>query len=300
MGGGSWDTRAYHADTSARRNAGVSDFGHHVAVREGRAKGIHPLLDPKGIAKSIAGVREARDSAEHPASVPIAIMFDVTGSMGHIPQMMQQKLPHLMDVILRDTGLADPQILMGAIGDYHSDDYPVQIGQFESDNRFDEQLRQIILEGGGGGQVKESYGHAFYFASRLTATDAWDKRRKKGYLFTIGDEAFWPELSIRELQTVYDNGAETALSVETLIREASERWELFHLIPTNTTHGRDARIQDFWHAHLGERVILLDNADQIAEVIASTIHQVETARGIGVKTTPTESSVASALRALAR
>jgi len=300
MGGGRWDTSAYHTDTSARKAAGVADFGHHDAVREGRAAGIHPLLDPKGIAKSIAGVREARDSAEHPASVPIAIMFDVTGSMSHIPQVMQRKLPHLMDVILRDTDIADPQILMGAIGDYHSDRYPVQIGQFESDNRFDEQLRQIILEGGGGGQVKESYGHAFYFAAHLTATDAWDKRRKKGYLFTIGDETFWPELSARELQAVYDNGAETALSVETLFQEAAERWELFHLIPTDTSHGRDARIQEFWRSHLGERVILLDNADRVAEVIATTIHQVETAGGIGNKATATDASAASALRALAR
>lgn len=279
MGGGRWDTKAYTTAATTRRAAGKADFGYDEDIRRGRAKGVHKDLDPSGIIKSVMGVREARDSAEHPNSLPIVIAFDVTGSMRNIPRVMQQKLPKLMDVILEKTDVKDPQILMSAIGDYHCDSYPVQVGQFESDNRFDEQLRNIILEGGGGGQDMESYGHAFYVASRLIASDAWEKRRKKGYLFTIGDERFWPELSAKELNDVYNSGAESAVDVEALIAETKERWELFHIIPTRAGHGHQKYMFDFWKEHLGERVIALDDESLVCETIASTISMMETARG---------------------
>lgn len=275
MGGGRWDTAAYTAAAATRRATGLADFGYDEDVRRGRAEGVHATLDPRSIAGSVLGVRESRDSAEHPNSVPIMITFDVTGSMGSIPRVMQEKLPTLMDVILEQTDLADPQILMSAIGDYHSDRYPVQVGQFESDNRFDEQLRNIILEGNGGGQGMESYGHSFYQAARLTATDAWEKRGKKGYLFTIGDERFWPEISAGELNDVYDIGAERGEKVADLIVEAKERWEIFHIVPTQTGYrGANA---DFWRDYLGERVITLDDMDLVCETIAGAISMMESA-----------------------
>lgn len=276
MGGGNWDTSAYTSAASTRRATGKADFGHDEDVRRGRAKGVHKELDPLGIAKSVTGVRESRDSDDHPNSTPIKIDFDVTGSMREIPQVMQRKLPKLADVLNEKTNVADPQIMMGAIGDYHTDRYPVQVGQFESDNRFDEQLRNIILEGNGGGQGMESYGHSFYQAARLIATDAWEKRGKKGYLFTIGDEMFWPELSASELNNVYGVGAESSEQVADLIAEAQQRWEVFHIIPANAGHG--TRYADFWRQYLGERVIILDDADLVCETIASTISMMESAQ----------------------
>lgn len=275
MGGGNWSTAAYTSAATSRKKSGKADFGYNQDVRSGRAKGVHASLDPRSIVKSVTGVRESRDSDEHPNSVPFKIDFDVTGSMGYIPEVMQKKLPKLMDTILASTSVADPQILMSAIGDWHSDQYPVQVGQFESDNRFDEQLRNIILEGNGGGQAMESYGHSFYVASRLIATDAWEKRGKKGYLFTIGDEKFWPELSAKELNDVYDVGAEKAESVADLIKEAQTKWEVFHIIPANAGHG--TRFVDFWRKYLGERVIVLDDEALVCETIASTINMMESA-----------------------
>jgi len=275
MGGGSWDTGAYTSAKTKRQVSGQADFGYHEEVRRGRATGVHPTLDPRTIITSVTGVRESRDSVEHPNSVPIKIDFDVTGSMRRIPEVMQRKLPKLMDTILAKTSVADPQILMGAIGDYHSDRYPVQVGQFESDNRFDEQLRNIILEGGGGGQNMESYGHSFYQATHLIATDAFEKRGKKGYLFTIGDERFWPELTAKELNDVYGVGAESALQVSDLITQAKERWEIFHIVPTQTSYGTSN--VGFWREHLGERVIELDDMYLVCETIAGAIGMMESA-----------------------
>ena len=60
----------------------------------------------------------------------------------------------------------------------------MRIGHFETDNRSDEHLGKIVLEGNGGGGNHESYELAFYFGARKTATDAWEKRGKKGYFFS--------------------------------------------------------------------------------------------------------------------
>ena len=75
--------------------------------------------------------------------------------------------------------------MFGGIGDAQSDRVPLQVGQFESDNRMDDQLRTIFLEGNGGGQKSESYELATYFIARHTVTDAWEKRGRKGVKRTL-------------------------------------------------------------------------------------------------------------------
>jgi hypothetical protein len=277
MGSGRWSTDDYTSDIDARRAAGRADFGHDHDVRTGRARGIHPTLDPK---KLKDGARESRDSAEHPLSLPIAVVFDVTGSMGGIPVILQQKLALLMDVILARANIADPQILVGAVGDSFSDHYPFQVGQFESDNRFDEQLRNLILEGGGGGQDMESYGLAYRFAARHTVTDAFEKRGKKGYFVTIGDERPWPHVTAEEVERIFGVAGAGDEAVETLIAQARERWELLHIFPTQASHGGDLRIRERWRELLGERLILLNDAELVCETIAGLIHMLETSHDL--------------------
>jgi hypothetical protein len=64
------------------------------AYSDSGAAGTHPALDPYGVA-----VRESRDSDEHPQSLAIAVLFDVTGSMGGLPRTLQAKLPQLLGLL---------------------------------------------------------------------------------------------------------------------------------------------------------------------------------------------------------
>lgn len=288
MGGGRWDSGTYASAASVRTAKGLADFGYDADVKAGRAVGIHDSLDPKKVAgptSPLAGtnVRESRDiPGEHEESLPVMVFFDVTGSMGEIPMRLQKKLTGLMDTIIEKAGIVDSQILVGAIGDSTCDRYPFQVGQFESDNRFDEALRSIIVERGGGGQNMESYGLAWYFAAYHTATDAWEKRGKKGYCITIGDEKPWPTVPRDHAIRIFGDSAagEIDEKVEDLLSKTLERFEVYHIIPMRGSAARDPDVQARWKQLLDERLVFIEDDTLICEVISGLIYGLETAKGL--------------------
>jgi hypothetical protein len=283
MGSGNWDSSVYTAASVSRRAAGVADFDYTNKVRSGKVSSVHDSLDPLTMKKFDSysfPLRESRDSDEHPDSVPIAMFFDVTGSMGEIPMVLQKKLSRLMDVVIDKAGLPDPQILVGAVGDSTCDRYPFQVGQFESSNVFDEQLRNIIIEQGGGGQVMESYALAYRFAADHTATDAFEKRGKKGYFFTMGDEMPWPTVTAADVSSIFGVEGAADESVESLIARASERWEIFHLFSLDGSYAHDTRVHDRWRKLLGERFIKVEDSALVCEVIAGLVLMIETAHDV--------------------
>ena len=273
MGGGAWDTTSYIGSEINRKRSGVKDFEYSSRVRSGLASGVHESLDPIKI--GVNG-RESCDGVDHTQSVPVAILYDVTGSMLDVPEVMQGKLPKLMDTIVKKASITDAQILYGAVGDYFSDRYPFQVGQFESDNRSDEQLRNIILEGGGGGGNHESYELALYFAAHKTSIESFEKRGKKGYLFTIGDEKAYLSAEKDEIRDVFGDQIDDNISLDQLVSDVNEKWNHFHLIPTNTSYRGDTETKKFWQKYLGERVVVIDDENLICEVIAGLIYMLET------------------------
>ncbi|MEV0762599.1 hypothetical protein [Nocardia sp. NPDC050435] len=268
MGYGHWDDTAYSAAKTYRASRGLDDFGYTAEMR-GKPYDTwqaHPALDPLGV-----GVRECRDSAEHGNSLPIAVLFDVTGSMGQVPIIMQRKLGKLHGLLQRKGYADDPQILFGAVGDADCDRVPLQVGQFESDNRMDEQLRNILLEGGGGGQKSESYELAAYFMATHTATDAWDKRRKRGYLFLIGDELNKRKLASRHIRAVIGDHVRKDISVESIYRQLAERWHVYYILPNQSSYYNDPEIAEHWRELLGQNFLKLDDPAAVCELIALTV-----------------------------
>lgn len=271
MGGGAWSSNVYNSTTRVSLDSGTN-FSYSRAALDPTAppsaKKVHENLDPMNLK-----VRESRDSDEHPTSVAIGVAFDVTGSMHHVPAQMQKNLPSLMTMLLTKGVIEHPQICMAAIGDAMSDMFPFQIGQFESDNRIDENLDNIILEGNGGGQYEESYDLALYAFARKTSIDCFEKRGEKGYLFLTGDEKA-RDVSRHLVQKVFGDDLEADIPFADILREAQEKYEVFFLIPNApglTMHGTDPVLHDFWRKHLGQNVIMFSDPDAISEVIAVAI-----------------------------
>lgn len=272
MGSGKWSTNVYDAHNRMKAASGKSTFDYSDTLHRGARDEwqAHPSLDPGGVR-----LRESRDSEEHPESTAIAVLFDVTGSMGRVPVTLQSKLPELLGLLMRRNYVSDPQIMFGAIGDATCDAVPLQIGQFESDNRMDENLENIFLEGGGGGQQTESYELAMYFMARHTAIDCWEKRGRKGYLFIIGDELAYPKVKRAEVQARIGGGLETDIPVAAIVRELTRRYHVFYLLPKAASYGGDPHILAFWKRLLGQHVFELDEAEAVCETIALTIGLME-------------------------
>ncbi len=267
MGSGKWSVSTYHERAAVRARTGADTFDYSRGeIRSGRLK-VHQTLDPRGLK-----CRESRDSAEHPDSNAIIIGLDVTGSMDVVVRGIHADLPHLHELLLGHRYIPDPQILFAAVGDATCDRVPLQVGQFESDNRMDQNLENMILEGGGGGQKTESYELLLYTAARHTATDCWEKRRRKGYLFLIGDEMAYASVNKQEVNGLIGDGLQRNVPLDAIVEEARERYHLYYVIPGGAAHGDDREVTDFWRQHVGPQSVLrLDDPDDTSECIALTI-----------------------------
>lgn len=282
MGSGSYNTDTHAATAAFRASTGTSAFDYSDTTTRSVPRAswtVNDRLDPKH--KNGAGpfegkiTRESADSDEHPNSLAIGVLFDVTGSMRRVPRDMQTKLPELFGLILRKGYVEHPQILYGAIGDATSDRAPLQVGQFESDNRMDEDLEAILLEGNGGGGARESYELAAYFMARHTHIDCYEKRGKRGYLFIIGDEGFYPSVDRRQVESIIGDDLDQSLSSVEIFEELKAKFDVYIIRPVEGSYNRGTpegdNIYEQWQKIFGQNVIDLEDASAVCETIALTI-----------------------------
>lgn len=248
------------------------------STRELFSSNMHPSMDPRK-----ALLRESRDSETHPLSVPIIIALDLTGSMDLVPkELISNSLPKIISSIM-EAGYADPQVLFLGVGDHKCDTSPLQVGQFESgDEELDTWLTRTWLESGGGGNGGESYGLAWYFAGHHTVTDSWEKRKVKGFIFTIGDEPiheYYPSSALKDLMGV---GVEKSFSAQELYDIASKQYHIFHISLDHNSRG--ARPFN-WKEIVGEGLLFSD-VESLSKLIPSKI--VEILDRVDVKKTVTK------------
>ena len=279
----SCDTRALRATTMSYASAPVSKT--FVQTNLGV---VHESMDSKKVV-----FREARDSEAHPRSVPIILALDVTGSMGSVPrQLIADGLPTLMSKLIQ-AGCPDAALCFLAIGDHEYDRYPVQVAQFESgDAELDMWLTRTYLEGGGGGNAGESYPLAWEFAANRVRTDAWDKRKEKGFVITIGDEPFLKTFPVRAFREIYgeDNASvQDSVTAQELYEAACERFNVIHI---SLTHGRRGA-HDMWSQLLGDNHIVVESHTMIPDTIADTIIQIMDNENTLVSESPTKPNKAT-------
>ena len=251
-----------------RAATGASAFTHDAAARAGAAPLLHPTLDV-----TRKNRRESRDVPGKQPATPIMVWLDVTGSMSQIPSLLIQDLSKLMKLVIDGKIVTDPQICFCAIGDATSDRVPVQVGEFEADDELAEaHLAHIFLEGAGGGQNKESYEMALWFAGNQVDTDSFEKRQEKGFLFIIGDEA--PYTSVRSdlAERYLGVSLRQDVSLKEAVAQASEKFHVFVIRPGGTSNYDDTSVQNAWASVLpAERVIKQERWQDIAPLIAGTI-----------------------------
>lgn len=284
MGGNGWEEKEYDRRVAASRAAGRSNFDYHDRVRSGSAPAkANALLNPlikAGPASPFAGkvMREVCITAEHPNPTPVAIVLDVTGSNIEAARAVHAKLPQLFGVLQRVAGIEDPQILIAATGDANSDAVPVQLGQFESDNRVDDQVAALYLEGNGGGQSSETYELLAYLLAYHTNLESVAKQGRKGYAIFIGDEMLYP--SVRRnygrhtLESLTGDVVEADIPTKEVFEKLAEQYHVYFLFQMQGNYGRmgvEAKILKPWKELLGDNALTLEDPSAVCEFVAGLL-----------------------------
>jgi len=271
MGSGTWSTNAYETRVKQQQAKGQDVFAYNQG-----AKGAHPMLDPHGLE-----VRESRDGGEHPNSNAIIVGLDVSGSMGRVVRAIHKDLPQLFRLLMGHKYIPDPQIMFAAFSNGRCDQVPLQVGQFESDNRMDVNLENMVMGAplASGCDPQESSELMLYTAARHTSIDCWEKRHRKGYLFLITDEPAYTQVKQAEINQIIGPRLHEDISLEQMISETSERYHIYVIVPATTSNGQCAPAAlEFWKSYVGpEHVIELHNPDDISETMALTIGLTEQA-----------------------
>lgn len=274
MGHGNWDRASFEKYNKSRGRAVDTSGrvkGNYSNQDMFKARSVDPALNPKNV------MRECCDSEDHPATIPVILALDVTGSMGQAAVEVAKELNVIMTKLYDK--IRDVEFMVMGIGDLACDRAPIQISQFEADIRIADQLEKIYFEFGGGGNAYESYTAAWYMAARHTKLDCW-KRGKRGILITMGDEPLNPYLPLRGSQTGLGEvtGDRLQADVETgeLYKECLPLYDIYHL---NVEHRArtDERIEPSFRKYLDAKHYRNVNLSNIADVIVEIITRAQAA-----------------------
>ncbi|MBT5023569.1 hypothetical protein HOK51_05550 [Candidatus Woesearchaeota archaeon] len=206
---------------------------------------------------------------------PLVIACDVTGSMGDWPATMFSKLPYL-ELEGKEYLGEDMEICFAAVGDAYTDKYPLQVRPFTSGTDLKKRLQQLIIEGNGGGQMKESYElPALYFANNCEMPNAINP-----VFIYIGDEGLYDFVNKAHAKDWAYTKVDGRKNSKTVIEELMSKFSVY-LIRKPYQNGwsdnigaKDRQIYQQWSNILGEeRISILPEAGRVVDTIFGILAQ---------------------------
>lgn len=214
-------------------------------------------------------------------SNPLMILCDVTGSMGEWPKVMFSKLPYLETEGKEYLG-DDLEICFGAIGDATCDSHPLQVRPFTKGTDLKAKMLELDVEGGGGGQLTESYELAALYAVHNVAID----NAIKPVLIMIGDEKPYPFIDKDQAERWAGVKLQDRPSTKQVFEQLKKKFSVYMIRkPYGSSSGSsdgmsstDQEIRACWVDLLGaDRVVDLSEAGRVVDVIFGILAQ-ETGR----------------------
>lgn len=278
MGAGNFDVKAYQVQAKEAQASKNSGFTAKAMCDEFNPAKVNKRFSKRG------PFNEFRDV------ITVLIGLDVTGSMDKIPKsLLEGKLGSLMVDLKKTFNRPNEnlQISFAGIGDAKSDQAPLQVTHFESDNRFAKQLQKIWLEGGGGGNGAESYNLLWWYASNKTQLNYVKQDQRKGILITIGDDNVHLGLAASEIQAWLDpsyDGDSKNISNQVLLDAVRQQYEVYHIVikdgqsygydnskRTKKTEEQITAEAKQWKDLLGQNNVIYSESKDVADAIATII-----------------------------
>jgi hypothetical protein len=220
-----------------QRNFTYSNYASDAdAAKHPERREVHKDLNIKG------KDRECCDSNEHPDTMPIGLLMDVTKSRGNDAVVVYQKMGGFIGRLILGGIIKHPVICISAFGDAScGDQAPIQVGQFESDARIDDNLKALWLEEGGGGTGQESAELIAYYFARHTQLDC-NKRGKKGYVFIFTDEGFYSHVFKDQVKVLIGDSIPQDIPSSLIFQELQKKYNVFVIFPRKSWEERKTDI----------------------------------------------------------
>lgn len=214
---------------------------------------------------SAASLVPASVSTESPT--PLIIWVDVTGSMGDWPATIFSKLPYLDHEIKTEYLGADAEVCFGAVGDSHSDKYPLQVQPFTKGTDMAKKLEALVIEGNGGGQIKESYELAALYTLHNIHVP---KAVEKPVVIFIGDEMAYDSVTAAVAQSQAKVTLRGNITTKAIFDSLKESFSPYLILkPYNLGESpTNIEVEKFWADMLGrDRLAYLGDAGRVVDVI---------------------------------
>lgn len=236
MGGGSYSGDVHERTRTSSLGENFTYRGYEgpdaEAARNPTLRKVHPTLDIKGATRECV------------QRTPVVIVLDVTRSRGDDAKVVYSKMPMFIGEMIERGYVPEPAFLFAAVGDAtFGDQAPIQVGQFERDNRIDKMIRSFWLEEGGGGTGQESYELMAYVLARRTKLTGLPSG-EKGYCFFVGDEGFYPEVSKEQVKRLVGDTLRANIPSVEIFRELQEKFHVYFIFPKATWQQRRADIDE--------------------------------------------------------
>ncbi len=204
---------------------------------------------------------------------PLVIVTDETGSMGEWPATMFSKLPYLEHEAKTEYLGEDVEISWAAIGDAHNNEqYPLQVREFAKGTDLAEKLKELVIEGSGGGTTQESYElAALYYARNVKMPNAI-----RPLLIFIGDESPYDYVDSYQAESIAHVSLAQRVKTSQVFKELQEKFSVYFVQkPYNNERLSDGplagitrRVHEDWAALVSEdHIALLADPGRVVDVI---------------------------------
>jgi hypothetical protein len=185
----------------------------------------------------------------------VVVGVDVTGSMASWPAEIYDRLPLLYSTLSQYR--PDVEFCFAAIGDATSDDYPLQVNGFAKGLDLEKKLKALGCEGGGGGQVFESYElFGYYLLNHCEMKNATSP-----FLFIYGDEKFYPKVDPSQVAHYVGDKLKAPLDSKEMWTKLGQKFNMYFLQKPYGDENEptvDRQVHGVWADALGaQRIIKL-------------------------------------------
>ncbi len=227
----------------------------------------------KAVNRGVAAKDLVPKSLSTKSANPVVIIVDETGSMGEWPATMFSKLPYLEHEAKTEYMGKDVEVSWAAIGDVpNGETYPLQVRQFTSGTDLAEKMKELIIEGKGGGTHQESYElAALYYARNVKMPNAI-----RPLLIFIGDESPYDFVDPDEAKSIACVDLTQKLSRAEVFEELKRCFSVYFVqkpygderLTDGPLTGITRRVHEDWVALVDEdHVALLGDPSRVVDVI---------------------------------